>query len=587
MKLGRRTQEVLFLVLAILIGLLAGIGSLGFLAFIGVGHWALWPRGSYFLDQVLLAPWWLKLLLPAAGGLVVGPIIAFWVPEARGTGVPEVVEAVARREGYIPPGVAVLKAWTTGVVIAAGGSVGREGPVVGIGSAIGSYLGRAFGFSEEKGRICLACGAAAGIAATFNAPLAGALFAVEVILADLEIFYLGHVILAAVAAVILSQRFLPFFPTFVVPAFQFQKLSEIGIYLLLGILAGLLSIGFARSIYGADHWFRRLFVPEWLKPGIGGLCLGGLGLLCPYVLGVGYGSMNLALTGKVVLAAAAFTLLAKFLATVLCLGSGMSGGIMGPSLLMGAMLGTATAGVFNLLWPGLNLYPTDYALIGMGAMVSGTTFAPITAMLIILETSNNHRVIMPLMVSCMVSLLTVRYLYGYSVYEIKLVRRGVRIVRGHEVHILQSLKVKDYLTAEVETVTDETPLPVVLQRMETSPNPRFVVLDREGHLSGVLTLWDVRRACHPAKFSRSLQAKDFKTSRVVTVTPEDNFETVINLLEGEKYSFLPVVRPPEGNKVVGILKREDVLTAYNRQLLAERLLRAPQDTVSNWKKTDG
>jgi CIC family chloride channel protein len=571
MKLNSQVQEVLFLLLAILIGGLAGAGSLAFLAFIAVGQWGLWPGAAHFLGQVMLAPWWLRLLIPALGGLLVGPVIAFWVPEARGTGVPEVMEALALREGYIPPRMAVLKAWCTGVTIATGGSVGREGPVVGIGAAIGSSLGRLFGCSQEKARICLACGAAAGIAATFNAPLAGALFAVEIILADLEIFYLGHIVIAAVVSVIISHRFI-FFPVFVIPAFQFKQLSEIGLYFLLGILAGLLAIAFTRCVYATDAWFRRLALPEWLKPAIGGLCLGGVGVLSPYVLGVGYDAINLSLAGKFVLGAAGFVLLAKFLATILCLGSGMSGGIMGPSLFLGAMLGTCLAAGANLLIPGLQLAPSDYALIGMGAMVSGTTFGPITAMLIILESANNHRVIMPLMVSCMASLMTVRYLYGYSTYETKLVRRGVQLVRGHEVHILQSLKVKDYLTTGMEVVRDDTPLPEILQKAETSPQPLFVVLNRQDELSGVLTPWDLRRVL-PGPENPRLTARDLMSAPVATVTLEDDFVVALKRLEGNNYSFLPVVLPPEGKKVVGLLKREDVLSAYSQQLIKERLLR--------------
>jgi CIC family chloride channel protein len=574
MNVANRAPEVLFLLLATLIGVLAGVGALAFLAFIAVGQWALWPGGGvHFLGQVMLAPWWLKLLIPTLGGLAVGPVIAFWAPEIGGTGVPEVMAVVALPEGQIPPRLAVLRAWCTGVTILTGGSVGREGPVVAIGAAIGSFVGRLFGCNQEQARICLACGAAAGIAATFNAPLAGTLFAVEIILAELEVFYLGHILIAALGAVILSQRLLPFFPVFTITEFHFNHLGEIGLYCLLGVLAGLLAIAFTRSTYATDAWFRRWSLPAWLKPGIGGLCLGGVGIVAPYVLGVGYDAINLSLAGKFVLAGALFILAAKFLATVLCLGSGMSGGIMGPSLVMGAMLGTGLAAAANLLFPGLNLYPSDYAIIGMGAVLSGTTLGPITAMLIIFESATTHRVVLPLVVSCMASLLTVRYLYGYSTYEAKLVARGLRLIRGHEIHILQSLKVKDHVTREMEVIFDDTPLPEILQKAEQSPHPLFVVLNRQEELSGVITLWDLRRLLWaPKKLSRRLTARDLKTANVVAISLEDNFQAAIKVLEGQRFSFLPVVLPPEGKKVVGVLRREDVLTAYYQQLIRERML---------------
>jgi CIC family chloride channel protein len=573
MNLSNQTKEILFLLLAILIGALAGVGTLGFLALIEVGQWGAWPGPGHFMARVMAAPWWLRILIPTLGGLVVGPVIAFWAPEARGPGVPEVMEAAALKEGHIPPRMALLKAGVTGLTIATGGSVGREGPVVGIGAALGSYMTRLFSFSTGKGRICLACGVAAGFAATFNTPIAGALFTIEVILADLELVYLGHIVIAAIVAVLISRQFLGDFPTFHLAPFVFHHNSELLVYLALGVLAGLLAIAFTRGIYITDSWFRRLPLPEWLKPALGGLGLGGLAVVAPHVLGVGYESINLSLAGQFALAAAAFLILAKFLATMLCLGSGMSGGIMGPSLFLGAMLGTTLALVSNHFFPGLDLTATDYALVGMGALVSGTTLGPITAILIIFELSSSHQAIVPAMVGCITSFLVVKSLYGFSTYETKLLRRGVKIYRGHEVHVLQTMKVKDYMTSEMAVLHDDTPLPEILQKAEESPYPFFVVLDDNYELSGVLTLWDLRQALWPrGEVSETLTARDLKTPQAVTVHPDDDFETAFKLLEHRNFSFLPVVLPPRDKVVVGILKIEELLTAYNHRLLKDQLL---------------
>jgi CIC family chloride channel protein len=576
MNLSNQAKEFLFLLLAILIGALAGVGTLGFLALIEVGQWGFWPGAGHFMTRVTAAPWWLKILIPTLGGLAVGPVIAFWAPEARGPGVPEVIESAALREGHILPKSALFKAWCTSLTIATGGSVGREGPAVGIGAAIGSYLTRLFSFSTGKGRICLACGVAAGFAATFNTPISGALFTIEVILADMEIVYLGHIVIAAIVAVLISRQFLGDFPTFQLAPFVFHQNVELLVYLALGLLAGLAAIAFTVGIYTTDGWFRRLPLPDWLKPALGGLGLGALAVVSPHILGVGYESINLSLAGKFALAAAAFLLLTKYLATVLCLGSGMSGGIMGPSLFMGAMLGTILSLVANHFFPGLNLQPTDYALVGMGALVSGTTLGPITATVIIFELSNSHQIIVPAMVSCITSFLVVKSLYGYSTYETKLVKRGIKIFRGREVHVLQSMQVKDYMTKKMEVIHDDTPLPEILQRAEASTYPFFVVLDDKKELSGVLTLWDLRRVlgrCGEAL--PALTAKDLKVSDVVTVHPEDDFEKGLHLLEGKNFSSLPVVLPPQDKVVVGILKVEDVLTAYNQRLLKEQMLRYP------------
>jgi CIC family chloride channel protein len=576
MNLSHQTKEFLFLLLAILIGALAGVGTLGFLALIEVGQWGIWPGQGHFMARVLATPWWLRILIPTLGGLAVGPVIAYWAPDARGPGVPGVIEAAALREGHILPSKALLKAWVTGLTIASGGSVGREGPVVGLGAAIGSAMTRFFSFSAGKGRICLACGVAAGFAATFNTPISGALFTIEVILADMEIVYLGHIVIAAIVAVLISRQFLGDFPTFQVAPFIFHNNLELVIYLILGVLAGLVSIAFTQAVYGTDSLFRRIPLPEWLKPALGGLVLGVLAVASPYVLGVGYDSINLSLTGKFALTTAAFLMITKFLATVVCLGSGMSGGIMGPNLFLGAMLGTSLSLVANHFFPGLNLVPTDYALVGMGAMVSGTTWGPITATLIIFELSNSHGIIVPAMVSCIASFIVVKSLYGYSTYEMKLLRRGVKIFQGRAVHVLQSMQVKDYASKKMELISDGTPLPEILRRAEASPYPFFVVLDEQAELSGVLTLWDLRQVLgHQEQATGTLKARDLKTSEVVTIHPEDDFETAFHLLENKNFSSLPVVLPPRDKVVVGILKIEDALTAYNQRLLKEQTLRYP------------
>jgi CIC family chloride channel protein len=577
--LGKRTQEIFFLILAMVIGALAGVGVLSFLAFIALGQWLIWPGGKHFLEQVTQAPWWFTVLIPLLGGLAIGPIIAFWAPEVRGPGVTEVIESAALRGGYIAPRVTFFKPLSTGVVIATGGSVGREGPVVHIGSAIGSFLAQFFQLSPEKSRICLACGAAAGIAATFNAPVAGTLFAVEIILADLELTYLGHIVIAAVVSSVVARRFWWNFPLIIVPSFVFRHSQEVWLYGLLGILAGLLAVLLIRLVSAIDTLFDKSPVPEWLQPAVGGLLLGLVGLLSPPVLGVGYDSVNLTLAGKFALAGLVLMFIAKFLATIFCLGSKMSGGIFGPSLFLGAVLGAGLASATNLVLPGLHLPPSDYALVGMGAMISSTTLAPVTAILIIIEMTNTHQIVVPLIVSCIVSLLVVKYLHGYSIYESRLLRQGIKIVRGHEVHILQDLKVQDYMTPPIELVHDSTPLSVIVQKAEQSPYPFFIVLDEQDELSGVLTLWDIRKELPGQRDFSRVSARELMTTRVVTVTPEDNFETAFNLLEGKNFSCLPVVLPPEHKKVVGILRREDIMTAYNQRLLKDRMLQLPHQAA--------
>jgi chloride channel protein, CIC family len=581
MQLSETTREILFLLFCVLIGCLAAVGALAFRGLIVVGQWFLWPHGFNFLQKVIVAPWWWKLLVPTLAGLAIGPVIAFWAPQVRGPGVPEVIEAAALRDGYIAPRITFFKPLCTALVISAGGSVGREGPVVHIGSALGSNLAQMLNLNPERTRISLACGAAAGIAATFNAPIAGTMFAVEIILADLQIAFLSHIVLASVVAAVISRQFLGDFPTVHVPHFAFAHPTELALHLLLGALAGFAALLLIRGVFATDTLMSKLPGPVWLQPAGGGLLLGLLGLLSPYVLGVGYDAINLMLAGKIALATALVILGVKYLATVVCLGSGMSGGIFGPSLVLGAALGTTLALAGQLLLPQLNLHGADFALVGMGAVVSGTTLAPITAILTIFELTNTYRIIVPSMVACIASMLVVRYLYGYSIYETKLLRKGVNIIRGHEVHILRSLKVKDHLKTDMDIIHENTSLEEILRRADASHYPFFVVLDDREELAGVLTLWDLRHALpYAEELGHLVVAGEVMTKKVVTIFDHDNFETALNKLEGHDFHFLPVVLPWAPRKVTGILHIDDVLSAYSQKVLRESLLRKPWKPIT-------
>ena len=587
MRLSETTQEILFLLFCLLIGCLAAGGALLFRAMIEVGQWLLWPQGSTFFQKVLQAPWWWKILLPTLAGLAIGPIIVYLAPQVRGPGVPEVIEAAALRDGCIAPRVTILKPLCTALIISAGGSVGREGPVVHIGSALGSNLAQVFGLNPERTKICLACGAAAGIAATFNAPFAGTMFAVEIILADLQIAYLSHIVLAAVVATVISRKFLGNFPTIAIPSFVFEHHSELILHLILGSLAGLVALLFIRGVFATDSLVEKLPGPAWLQPAVGGFLLGLLGLLCPHVFGVGYDTINLMLAGKIALTASLLILAAKYLAAVVCLGSGMSGGIFAPSLVVGAALGSILALGAKMLFPQLTLDPTAYVLVGMGAVVSGTTLAPITAIMTIFELTNAYHIIVPAMVACITSMLVVRYLYGYSIYETKLLRKGVNIVRGHEVSILRSLKVKDHLMPHLEVLHENTPLHEILIRADASHYPFFVVLNDQEDMVGVLSLWDLRHALpNAAELGSLVVASELMTREVVTVFPSDNFETALNKLEGHNFSYLPVVLPEAPRKVTGVLRLDDLLAVYEEKVLKENLLRRPLQALKLpfWEK---
>ena len=558
------------------IGILAAFGALLFRELIEIFQSLFWPHGSTFIDKVHNTSWWMIILIPTAGGLIAGPIITYFVPEAKGPGVPEVILAVARRQSAIRHRVTFLKSFLSGLLIGAGASVGREGPIVQIGASVGSSVAQIFRLDPDLRRVCLASGAAAGISATFNAPIAGTLFALEIILLDIDLSYISHIIVSAVTASVISRIFLGEFPSFEPGIFHLSHYWELLVYLVLGLLAGLVAIGFMWMLSTVDNLFTHIAIPDWIKPAVGGLLLGLLALELPDVLGVGYHTVNLALSESLTLKLAALLVIGKILATALSIGSGMSGGIFAPSLVLGATLGTTMALSANTLFPDLALGPGNYVLAGMGAVVAGTTLAPITAIVTIFELTYSYQIVLPLMIACITSSIVVRIFFGYSVYEMKLMKRGINIVRGHDAGILRYLSVKDFLTKDFETIRDSTRLLAIRDKCVQSRYPHFVVLNENGDLAGVLSLRDIKDSMDKfEELKEIIIAADLMTTDVVTISILENLESAIHLFEQHRISFMPVNDPWNPKRILGILKKDDLLQAYKESVLKDRVLSAP------------
>ncbi|NIM52245.1 MAG: chloride channel protein, partial [Gemmatimonadales bacterium] len=293
----RQTEQIYMVVVAVVIGLLGGLCAVGFRLLIQVLNRIAWQQGPYTLDHLAGLPFWWKILAPTAGGIVVGLIIHRFAREAKGHGVPEVMEAVALRGGRIRPRVVVAKMLASGVCIGSGGSVGREGPIVQIGSALGSTIGQWLKIDPRRLRTLVGCGAAAGIAGTFNAPVAGALFAVEIILGDFAVAQFSPIVISSVAATVVSQRFLGDFPAFEVPSYSLVHASELFAYAGLGILAALVALAFIRSLYKLEDAFDKLRLYPPVRTMLGGMCIGVIGIWLPHIFGVGYEAINEALNG--------------------------------------------------------------------------------------------------------------------------------------------------------------------------------------------------------------------------------------------------------------------------------------------------
>lgn len=560
-----RVQYVLLMSFSVAIGVAAALGAFFFRWLIELFQTSFWYQGHGFLDSVVNSPWWLTLLLPCFGGLFAGVVINNWAPEARGPGVPEVIKAIAVRGGTIRHRITFLKALVTSLLIGCGASVGREGPVVQIGASLGSSAARIFRLNRSMRPVCVAAGAAAGISATFNAPLTGTLFAIEILLLDTEMSYVSHIIVASVTASALSEDFLGDFPTFDAPKFMFNNFEELLIFFILGILAGLVSLLFVKMISLMESGFDQIKIYEWMKPGIGGLLLGLLALKVPGILGVGYEAVNMGLTGVLPLDLALILLVSKLIATSLCIGSGMSGGIFAPSLMLGATLGISVSSTLNMIFPELALTHSQYALVGMGTLVAGTTLAPITAVLTVFELTYSYKIILPMMVGCITSALVVRMLKGHSVYEAKLLRQGVNILRGHDESVLVNVPIDEVMEKDFDFLRTTDSLKKASEMVLNSTFPHFPVIDENEKLVGILTLRDMRAYLKNKQELNGFPeiVDSLMTRTVVSVMIDSNLKETLMTFEQTGVSFIPVTT--HYNEIAGIVKSKDAFRIFREK----------------------
>ncbi|MBT1003817.1 chloride channel protein [Paenarthrobacter sp. DKR-5] len=435
--------------LAVCVGAGAGLAAVGFRWLITAATWFFSGSADYSASHGHPAHPWLPLLgaffvvlAPAVGGLIQGPLVQRFAPEARGHGVPEVMYAVNQRGGRIAGRVAVVKALASAVCIGSGGSVGREGPIVQIGSALGSSLARIFRLPETRVRTLVACGAAGGIAATFNAPIAGVFFALELLLSDFTAGSFGAVVLSSVTASVIGRTLLGDDPFLKLPPFAVSTAWEYPLFILLGLLAAAVGVGFTRVLYKIEDlcdWAWR--GPEWLRPVVGGLLLGLLLLALPQLYGVGYPVLQAGVGGSYALGFLLLLLAGKMVATSLTIGVGGSGGVFAPSLFIGAMLGAAFGEAAGALVPGLHGQVGAFALVGMGSVFAGAARAPITAVLIMFELTGEYTIILPLMLAIVVSTGVSKVLSKDTIYTLKLHRRGVDLERHPGTEVLRGTTV--------------------------------------------------------------------------------------------------------------------------------------------------
>ncbi len=565
---------------AVLVGLGTGLGGVFLIKLIQWIQSGLYGAGPAALPQ--LGVGWL-VLAPVLGALVAGPIIAFFAPEAKGHGVPEVIQAMALNGGRIRPRVALSKIVASAACIGSGGSAGREGPIVQVGAALGSSIGQVLHFSEERVRNLVACGAAAGIAATFNAPIAGVFFSIEIILGELRLVDMGSVVISAVTASVVARTFLGDQPAFAVPSYALDSAWELVFYLVLGALAAIVGVLFIKMLYAFEGFFDRWEFPQALKPAVGAVLLGLTGILYPLALsplglgaggqgaapgalpavfGTGFSTIGSALNGHLLAGLMLVLVLLKLLATSLTLGSGNSGGVFAPGLFSGAMLGGAFGEVVSRAFPTIAAGSGSYATVGMAAVFAAAARAPLTAVLIVFEMTNDYHIILPLMVTVVVSTAVAQHLHPESIYTLKLVRRGIHLARGRDVDVMDSVSVDEVMRRNPITVTPDMPASVVGELFMQTNSHGFPVVDKSGKLLGIVSLADLRKAAGSGVKNRELKVKDVANEHLVVTYPDESVRMALRRMAPRDLSRLPVVSRQEPGKLLGIVRRNDVIRAY-------------------------
>ena len=555
---------------ALVVGVGAGLGAVVFRRLIEGMQWLAYDGLGGLLESI--APFHL-LVIPVVGGLIFGPLIYRFAREAKGHGVPEVMEAVALRGGRIRPRVAVIKSLASAICIGTGGSVGREGPIAQIGSALGSTIGQVFKLSDERVRNLVACGAAGGIAATFNAPIAGSIFALEVILGQLHAVYFGAVVISAVTADVVAHIFEGDLRAFAVPAYTLVSPWELVLYALLGALAAVASVAFTRLLYLSEDIFDEIRFPEYLKPVLGGILLGVMGLLTfkvegyPRVFGVGYETINDVLFGKLAIQMTLALLVVKLLATIITLGSGGSGGVFAPSLFMGAMLGDAFGQIAHRLFPAVTASSGAYALVGMSAFFSGAAHAPVTAILILFEMTGDYHIILPLMLATVMSTLVSRIISRESIYTLKLSRRGIHLQEGQDIDVMQGITVGEVMTTDVDVVSPSMSLEELADEFALTHHHGFPVVDSAGELVGVVSIQDLERALTRGPIEEKIVADIATTDGLLVAYPYEPMWIALRRLGTRDIGRLPVVEQEGSRHLVGTVRRHDIIRAYNQAIV--------------------
>jgi CIC family chloride channel protein len=566
-QLSRNVQVILSL-LAVAIGAAAGLAAIGFRAVIDlIQQLGFGFSGEAVATLAELLPWWHLLLVPTVGGLAIGLFVHFFMPGRRPHAVADVIEANALRVGRMSATVGLKAALVSAASIGVGASVGREGPVVHLGASLGSWVAKRLHLGRTPARTLLGCGVAAAVAASFNAPIAGAFFALEVVVGHYALTAFAPIVIASVTGTIISRMHYGDFPAFIVPAVRtITSFWELPAFALLGAVAAVVAIVFMRAIFFTEDTLKRLPMPSWTRPALGGLVVGVMAIAFPQVLGVGYEATDDALSGLYPLWLLLALVVAKTAATAISLGSGFGGGVFSPSLFIGAMVGGAFGVIVTSIFPELSSGPGAYAIIGMGAMAGAVLGAPISTVLMIFELTSDYAATIAVMIATAIASLITQQAQGRSFFTWQLLRRGVVVRGGQEIGLLRAIRARDVMESGFETVLSETPIAVVRARLQAAAHGELFVVDSAGRLTGVIAYSDMQETAFDTSHDAELIAENVARTRPTVLQADDDLETAIKAYGASGEVFLPVVDHQDSRHLVGVAHEHKVMLAYHRAL---------------------
>ncbi len=572
-QLAKRSPgENVFLLLLPLVGLTVGLTSVVTAHIISFLQNQFWGSGQNLLDAAADNPWPVRIIIPLVGGLLVGLIGWFFRVQTRGGGITTIMQAVSLKGGAISVRQTVPRDWAAIVTISTGGSLGREGAMALLASAIGSYMGRRFNLTTQQLRILVCASAAAALAAVYNAPIGGSLFALEILMGNFAIEVLGPVVVVSVISTLVFRSCMGNLPRFEVPHYELVSAWELLPYLILGLLSGLISLLFMRVLFGSQDAFEKLPVPKWVKPALGMALVGVIGVWYPHVYGNGFETVNLTLRGQLPILLLLTLIPLKMLASSLTFGSGGAGGMFTPSLMLGSLLGGAFGYGVHELFPHATAEHGAYALVGMGGLLAGMTHAPLTAIMMIFEQTNNYQIVLPLMFVCIVSHFTTRLFKARSLEEESLHRSGVVLPTGLEAGVMQSLRVEDIMHDDVPAVSHSVPFSMIVEQFLKEPYSNLYVVNSEGRFLGAIRLHSMKEMLHQGESLSSVIADDLVDDSFQFVTPRQNLADAMDIFWRENAERLPVINNPTDRKLIGWISKRDLLGVYSQEIMHKRQL---------------